>query len=328
MARLLHRFPSKRTCLPQWLRSDLLCLPADALTKPEPLHVLDQLTVDVKLLALGEATHGNREFTYIRDGLVRALASRERCAAVVMELPAEAVVPLDQFARTGDGDPSLLVATLPYWTLRTQETLVFLRWLRQHNQGARRRPIRLFGCDVSPDDRCRRAGSMRDAAMAAACARIQQQLGRDAITVLWSHNSHIADVRLPAYTSTVAVLRRRLGRDVLTVGFLCGRGRFLAVGCGSSRSRLQAFRLPPPRPSSFEALFSDLRLPPAFLDLRPLRRDRRVVDWRTGRLSLRDVGATFDQAAAVDYSQPADLPTLFDLVCWLPQVTPATLLTA
>lgn len=132
------------------------CFAAQPLSGSErDYDALLALTASARVVMLGEATHGSREFYRERARITRRLIGEQGFGAVVLEAPWEPVRRLDAYIR-GEGRDSDAAAALvgfqrfPDWSWRNREVRDLLEGLRDLNHGAARRatPVRLYGMDL------------------------------------------------------------------------------------------------------------------------------------------------------------------------------------
>jgi len=80
--------------------------PAENLDDLEPLR---RLVGDARVVSLGEATHGTREFFQMKHRILRFLVERMGFTAFAIEATWPEANRLDRYLRTGEGDPAVLV---------------------------------------------------------------------------------------------------------------------------------------------------------------------------------------------------------------------------
>lgn len=113
------------------------------------------MTADARVVMLGEATHGSREFYRERARITRRLIEEQGFGAVVLEAPWEPVRRVDAYIR-GEGrdtDASAALAgfvRFPDWTWRNGEVRDFVESLRAINRAraVQAAPVRLYGMDL------------------------------------------------------------------------------------------------------------------------------------------------------------------------------------
>lgn len=113
------------------------------------------LTANSRVVMLGEATHGSREFYQQRVRITRRLIAEQGVDAVVLEAPWEPMRRVDAYVR-GEGRDADAVSALsgfvrfPDWPTRNREVRDLVEELRILNAtpARRGRPVRLYGMDV------------------------------------------------------------------------------------------------------------------------------------------------------------------------------------
>jgi len=118
-----------------WLRGTSIPFdrvePAENLDDLEPLR---RLVGDARVVSLGEATHGTREFFQMKHRILRFLVERMGFTSFAIEATWPEANRLDRYVRTGEGDPAVLLSGLYLWTWNTDEVLEMIQWMRAHNQ--------------------------------------------------------------------------------------------------------------------------------------------------------------------------------------------------
>ena len=118
----------------RWLQSNAAPLSqVDPLASLDDLEPLRQMVGDARVVALGEATHGTREFFRMKHRLLRFLVERMGFSAFAIEATWPEANRIDRYVRTGEGDPEVLLSGLYFWTWNTSEVLDMIRWMRAHN---------------------------------------------------------------------------------------------------------------------------------------------------------------------------------------------------
>ncbi|SEL87282.1 erythromycin esterase family protein [Nonomuraea pusilla] len=100
----------------------------------------------VRVVGLGEATHGTREFFLLKHRLLEFLVEELGFTTLAFEVSASAARAVDAYVRGGPGDPVEALAGLGFWITHTAEMLAVVEWLRERNAGAAR-PVRFAGID-------------------------------------------------------------------------------------------------------------------------------------------------------------------------------------
>jgi erythromycin esterase len=103
---------------------------------------------DASLVALGEATHGTREFFRMKHRLLKWLVREKGFSYFGIEATFPEALDVDRYVQTGDGDPAILLARLYFWTWNTQEVLDMITWMRAWNAAGNQPKVHFVGFDM------------------------------------------------------------------------------------------------------------------------------------------------------------------------------------
>jgi erythromycin esterase len=116
----------------------------------DPLSDLGRLPSvvgDARIVGVGESTHGSREEFRVKQRVAEFLIQQMGFRTIAFEEDWASGVALDEYVRSGQGDPQKLVAeTAPIW--QTTEMLDLIRWIRSYNQNHADK-VRILGTDLS-----------------------------------------------------------------------------------------------------------------------------------------------------------------------------------
>lgn len=112
------------------------------------LSFLDQLS-SARLVGLGEATHGTREFFQMKHRIFEYLVEYHQHVAFGFEADFAESLYFDDYICGGVGDLEELMKTKMYfWSWRTQEVKQLLEWMRDYNTGkSEEEKIHYYGFD-------------------------------------------------------------------------------------------------------------------------------------------------------------------------------------
>ncbi len=115
----------------------------------DDLGMLPTLVGSAHVVALGEATHGTRQFFLMKHRLLRYLVEHMGFTAFAIEATFPEAEAVDEYVRTGKGDAAVLLSRLYFWTWNTQEVLDMIQWMRAYNQTVPvAKQLRFFGFDM------------------------------------------------------------------------------------------------------------------------------------------------------------------------------------
>ena len=95
------------------------------------LQPLKNLVGDSRIVSLGEATHGTREFFQIKHRILEFLATEMCFNLFAIEANMPEAYRVNDYVLTGAGDPKQLLAGLKEWPWNTEEVLDMIRWMRE-----------------------------------------------------------------------------------------------------------------------------------------------------------------------------------------------------
>lgn len=102
-----------------------------------------------RVIGLGEATHGTREFFECKHRLLRYLITELDLRRIGFETTYAETIPMDDYVRRGTGDATAALETLSVWPWKTDSVRDLLEWIRRFND---ERPdhdrVRIHGLDV------------------------------------------------------------------------------------------------------------------------------------------------------------------------------------
>lgn len=122
---------------------------ADPTAEQTDLTPVGDTLADPRVIGLGEATHGTREFFQLKHRLIRYLVAEAELRLLVMEANLPETMALNEYVVHGEGDPLEALAGTYFWVWRTEAVLALVEWLREFN--ATRPPddrVRLYGIDA------------------------------------------------------------------------------------------------------------------------------------------------------------------------------------
>lgn len=124
-----------------WLRASAVQL--------EDLTFFKEVFNGVRVIGLGEATHGTREFFELRHNLLRYLVTELGFCHLALEASYSATMALNDYVLNGNGDRSDVISQLGFVMWDVQEFAAIIDWLRSYNKSATpTHQVRVHGIDV------------------------------------------------------------------------------------------------------------------------------------------------------------------------------------
>ncbi|HEX8903236.1 MAG TPA: erythromycin esterase family protein, partial [Longimicrobiaceae bacterium] len=131
-----------------WVRRHAVPLRTDAPGGDDAdLRALHPLLSGARIVALGEGTHGTREFFRAKHRLVQWMVEREGVTVFAIEANMPEARRVNEYVLTGRGDPRAALAGLYFWTWNTEEVLALIEWMRAYNASGRGR-VEFWGFDM------------------------------------------------------------------------------------------------------------------------------------------------------------------------------------
>ena len=107
------------------------------------------LNRDVKIIGLGEATHGNREFQELKLDVLRTLVRDNGVSAVCFEMDyGEGVLVNDYILGRSDMTSAELFSHISFPLYHTEEMKALIEWLRTYNAESRDGYLEFYGFDM------------------------------------------------------------------------------------------------------------------------------------------------------------------------------------
>jgi|SRR5919205_497943 erythromycin esterase len=134
----------------KWLTSRAIPLKSvDEQKNFADLKPLKQVLRGVRIVGLGEETHGTREFFQLKRRLVEFLVREAGFTVFAMEVSYAASIDINEYVLNGKGDRDKALAKQGLWAWDTQEVSELLEWLRQYNSSVpAEKKVRFVGIDI------------------------------------------------------------------------------------------------------------------------------------------------------------------------------------
>jgi Erythromycin esterase len=131
-----------------WVRSHAIRLTtAEAGHGFADLEPLERIVGDARLVSLGEATRGSREFFQLKHRMLEFLVSQMGFSIFSIEANMPEAYRLNDYVLNGTGDPAQLLRGMYFWTWDTEEVLAMIQWMRAFNQSGKGR-VQFTGFDM------------------------------------------------------------------------------------------------------------------------------------------------------------------------------------
>ncbi|MGE3831925.1 MAG: erythromycin esterase family protein [Parvibaculaceae bacterium] len=111
------------------------------------LEPLGRVIGDARIVSLGEATHGTREFFQLKHRLLEYCVSELGFTVFGIEASYPECLRINDYVLDGRGDPAGALAGQRFWTWDTEEVLALVEWLRGWNL-THDRKVKFYGFDM------------------------------------------------------------------------------------------------------------------------------------------------------------------------------------
>jgi erythromycin esterase len=131
-----------------WIRANAIPLTtAEAGHGFDDMQPLKKVIGNARIVSLGEATHGTREFFQLKHRMLEFLASEMGFTIFSIEASMPEAFRLNDYVLEGKGDPAKLLKGMYFWTWDTEEVLDMILWMREFNASGKGR-VEFTGFDM------------------------------------------------------------------------------------------------------------------------------------------------------------------------------------
>jgi erythromycin esterase-like protein len=142
--------PTEIESVNKWLTSHAIALKSVEEESFADLKPLKQVLRGVRIVGLGEGTHGTHEFFRLKHRLVQFLVKEAGFTLFAMELSYAASSAINEYVLYGKGDRDKVLARQGLWAWDTQEVSELIEWLRQYNSRVpMEKKVRFIGIDFN-----------------------------------------------------------------------------------------------------------------------------------------------------------------------------------
>jgi erythromycin esterase len=133
-----------------WVRRDAVPIAgADPTRDVSDLAPLSAIVGSARVVGLGEATHGTREFFQLKHRMLEYLVEKLGFSVFAIEANYPESLRMNDYVLFGKGDPKTLLAGMGVWTWDTEEVLALIGWMRARNRDAKhKKKVKFVGFDM------------------------------------------------------------------------------------------------------------------------------------------------------------------------------------
>jgi erythromycin esterase len=131
-----------------WLKANALPLataePGSGFSDLEPFRAM---IGDARIVSMGEATHGTREFFQLKHRLIEYCVSELGFTVIGFEAEYGTTLAVNDYVLHGKGNAVDVVAGMGFWTWNTEEVVALVEWVRAWN-ASHDRKVKFYGFDM------------------------------------------------------------------------------------------------------------------------------------------------------------------------------------
>lgn len=108
---------------------------------------------DIRIVGLGEATHGNHEMQKLKLDVFKALVENEGCRIFAIEGDFGGCAKVNDYIAGGEGSAEDAAAEIGFAIYRTEEMAELIQWMREYNESAPEgEQLKFYGFDMQRFD--------------------------------------------------------------------------------------------------------------------------------------------------------------------------------
>jgi erythromycin esterase len=122
---------------------------ADAGHGFDDMQAIAKMVAGARIVALGEATHGTREFFQLKHRMLEYLVEKQGFTLFAIEANLPEARKVNDYVLHGTGTAAEALAGLYFWTWDTEEVLALIEWMRAYNaDGKHKQKVQFLGIDM------------------------------------------------------------------------------------------------------------------------------------------------------------------------------------
>ena len=115
----------------------------------QDMEALGAVIGDARIVAMGEETHGTREFFQLKHRMLEYLVEKKGFTIFAMEADWPESLSINEYVVNGTGDAQSALDQLYFWTWNTEEVKELVQWMRKYNEDPKHaKKIKFSGFDM------------------------------------------------------------------------------------------------------------------------------------------------------------------------------------
>lgn len=120
----------------------------------EDLDKLQEILKDKKIVAMGEATHGTKEFFEMKHRMFEFLVEKMGYRLFAIEAEFGGAQDVNDYILYGKGNAEDTIKSMKFWTWSTEEVVDMVDWMRKYNENPEHKTkIKFYGFDMQSGDK-------------------------------------------------------------------------------------------------------------------------------------------------------------------------------
>lgn len=120
----------------------------------EDLDKLQEILKDKKIVAMGEATHGTKEFFEMKHRMFEFLVEKMGYRLFAIEAEFGGAQDVNDYILYGKGNAEDAIKSMKFWTWSTEEVVDMVEWMRNYNENPEHKTkIKFYGFDMQSGDK-------------------------------------------------------------------------------------------------------------------------------------------------------------------------------
>ncbi|MFD3156869.1 erythromycin esterase family protein [Haloimpatiens sp. FM7330] len=111
------------------------------------LMPLKNILKDKKIVAMGEATHGTKEFFQMKHRMLKFLVEKMDYNVFGIEACMSECMAVNDYVLYGKGEAEQVVKKMGFWTWDTKEVVDMVKWMREYNENHTKK-VKFYGFDM------------------------------------------------------------------------------------------------------------------------------------------------------------------------------------
>jgi erythromycin esterase len=152
-AKVLKKQEEEKTLLVEWIKQNSIPLKSvNAGSGHDDLDKLKPVLTNKRVIGLGEASHGTKEFFQMKHRMLEYLVQELGFTVFAIEASYGRCKYINNYILTGEGNLDTAIVIQGFTTWNTEEVKDMISWMRDYNVNNPDTPVRFVGFDLQVND--------------------------------------------------------------------------------------------------------------------------------------------------------------------------------